>query len=162
MPKFILVENALNIYDERLWYYIPGYNGYEISSDGYIRSMKHYRKYPFGILIQPKKRKGKVINPQDPIFVLTNNQNERVDIPLSHIIKLAKSNEYTITGYPRRTYQTDIAPRNQRYFIKNKANSQQADKTITKSPKFTIIRDTEVICPIESINGGENEWRRKL
>ena len=56
--NFIGVEDVLNIFDtNRVWYYIPGFNGYELSSDGYLRSMKHYRRYPYGILIQPVKRK---------------------------------------------------------------------------------------------------------
>ena len=50
------VEYVLNPYDDRLWYYIPGFNGYELSNDYYIRSMKHYRKYPFGILLEPVKK----------------------------------------------------------------------------------------------------------
>lgn len=61
--KFTLVEDILGVYNDRVWYYILHYNGYEISNDGYIRSMKHYRKYPFGLLIEPKKdRKGNTTN----------------------------------------------------------------------------------------------------
>lgn len=63
----------MNIYDDRLWYYIPGFNGYEVSNDGYVRSMKHWRKYPYGILIKPKS-----INNGEAIFELSNDNNERI------------------------------------------------------------------------------------
>ena len=52
--KFNDVKYFLDIYDQnRLWYFIPqpGFNGYEVSNDGYVRSIKYYMKYPYGILI---------------------------------------------------------------------------------------------------------------
>ena len=51
--RFTPIQDVLDIYDpNRLWYNIPNFNGYEISNDNYIRSMKHYMKYPYGILIK--------------------------------------------------------------------------------------------------------------
>ena len=47
MRKYTPVENCLNIYEPRYWFYIPGFNGYELSNDGFVRSMKHYRRYPY-------------------------------------------------------------------------------------------------------------------
>lgn len=155
--KFILVEDILSIYDDRFWYYIPGFNGYEVSNDGFIRSMKHYKKYPFGILIQPRKHKnGTIKYPEDPIYELSNNDNERVCLKLSQIMNLALNNIYQITGYPRRTCVTDISPRNQRIFVKkNLQNQSQFDKTLF-FPKFNIIKDeSDKICPIEFIDKGE-------
>ena len=104
---FIPLEQFLNPADDRWFYYIPGFNGYEISNDGYVRSMKHYKKYPFGILIQPKKRNGKVVDPEDPTFELSNNNNERVAVKRSQLQYLAATCKYHVTGYPRRTCITD-------------------------------------------------------
>ena len=136
----VSVEDILDIHDtNRVWYYIPNFNGYELSSDNFIRSMKHYKKYPYGMLIQPKKnKKGQIINPFDPIYTLSNNQNERVEIPLSQIIRLVQANPYKITGYPRTTIMTDIASRNQRCFIKNQTPPPQPDKS-AHNVKFTIV-----------------------
>jgi hypothetical protein len=39
MAKLYPVELVLNIYDYRLWYFLPGYTGYEVFNEGYIRSM---------------------------------------------------------------------------------------------------------------------------
>lgn len=163
--SFTLVEEALDIAADRFWYYIPGFNGYELSNDGYVRSMKHYRKYPCGLLIQPKKDKnGDIICPEDPIYELSTNHNERVSVKLSHLKCLAETNKYHITGYPRRTYITDIAPRNQRCFIKKEGRF---------FPKFNIIREDKqnynssnkeerkIICPIESINNTGVYYGRK-
>ena len=58
ISQFIPVQNFINPYDQNIWwYYIPGFNGYEISNTGIVRSMKHYKKYPFGILIKPREIK---------------------------------------------------------------------------------------------------------
>ena len=170
--NFILVENVISPYDDIWWLYIPGFNGYEVSTTGIIRSMKHYRKYPFGILIQPKKdRNGKVINPQDPTYELSNNQNERVAIKLSQILYLAKTNPYHITGYPRRTCITDISPRNQRCFIKKEIKTLPGFNNKQFFPKFNIIKDEynpfaeerlpDIVCPIESINNEGEYYGRK-
>lgn len=152
---FIPLEQFLNPEDDRLFYYIPGFNGYEISNDGYIRSMKHYKKYPFGILIQPKKNKnGKVTNPNDPIFELSNNNNERIIIKRSELWNLAFGNKDQIAGYPRRTYITDTSSRNQRIFVKKKPKPQLSNSIII--PKFTIIDKEDkpnIQCPVEFNNG---------
>jgi hypothetical protein len=114
---FTPVEAVLNLNDSRLWYYIPGYNGYEISDDYYVRSMKYFKKYPYGILLKPKTDKnGNILFPNDPVYELSNNQNERYQLHLSQIMELAKSNPYPISGYPRLTCVTDNSSRNQRVF----------------------------------------------
>ena len=134
MEKFIALESVLDIYDtRRVWYYIPGFNGYELSNDGYIRSLKHYKRYPFGILIRAK------LNPKDgndPIFELSNNNNERINISRSQIFNLVKENKRQITGYPRLTVVTDYQSRNPRELVHKKY--KEFDKT-PRAPKFTII-----------------------
>ena len=53
ISTFVRVENYINPMSQDIWwYYIPGFNGYEISNTGIVRSMKHYKKYPYGILIR--------------------------------------------------------------------------------------------------------------
>lgn len=141
--KFIPVENVLNIYDtHRLWYSLMEYyNGYELSTDGYIRSMKHRKKYPFGIMITPKKNKdGTIKNPEDPIFELSNNNNERVQVHHSDLINIVKNQTHAISGYPRYTYIGDANPRNDRRFVKKQQNKQLNDNE-RKIPKFTIIKE---------------------
>lgn len=154
--KFTLVEDVLGVYSDRVWYYIPHYNGYEISNDGYIRSMKHYRKYPFGLLIEPKKnRKGEILQPIR--YELSNDNNEREVLTLDEIKNLAYNNpRFNTMGYPRKTFSTDISSRNQRYFVRKKQDNVQPNKRLIY-PKFTVIKEDSnpnIICPIESINGG--------
>jgi hypothetical protein len=133
--KFIPLENVLNIYDQnRLWFYIPGFNGYEVSNDGYIRSMKHFRKYPFGIMIKPKDK----IRNQDPSYELSDNNNERVTIRLSQIMYLAKVNPYGVSGYPRNTMMSDTQSRNMRAFVKKQLKVPPLDNT-PRFPKFTVV-----------------------
>ena len=168
--KYTPVESCLDIYDSnRLWYYIPGFNGYEVSNDGYVRSMKHYHKYPYGILIVPKKnKKGEIKCPQDVIFEISDNNNERQLIHLSQLIYLAKTNPYGVAGYPRCTIITDTSSRNDRKFIKskNKMKIPPIDKDWHYA-KFTIIEDgkstlnmtkkdyNEIICPLVAIKGDQ-------
>lgn len=130
--KFTLVEHVMDVFDEnRVWFYIPNYNGYELSNDGYIRSMKHWRKYPFGLIIRPDK---------NGYYELSNNQNKRVKVKMEEILELIKNNPYHVTGYPRKTYMVDRSSRNQAYFIKDKQPKPQPDNTV-KHAKFTIIKE---------------------
>ena len=185
--NFTPIEDILDIFDyNRIWYYIPGFTGYEVSNDNIVRSMKHYRKYPYGILIKPVKREPYGSSP-DPLYELSDDNNERKRIRLSQIIHLAMSNQFAISGYPRATIITDTHSRNK--FVKNKdgayvkvyngpkAGGGRNSFTIppidnnTYYPKFTIIQDgsempnmeyqhPEVTVPIESINGTQYYGRR--
>ena len=82
--KFTPIQCILNIYDtNRVWLAIPGYNGYEISNDNIVRSMKHFKKYPYGIQIQPANK-----DVADPVYTMSNNDNKRVNVKLSEILAL--------------------------------------------------------------------------
>lgn len=136
----IPVEQIFNPYiDTQLWYYIPGFNGYEISDRGVVRSMKHFKKYPYGVLLH-----GKVLDNNDCIFTLSDNNNKRVQITRNTLWALAINNKNPVAGYPRRTYQTDIASRNQQIFIHRETNNQ-GEKLFT--PQFTTIKE-ELETPI--------------
>lgn len=185
--QFTAVESVLNIYDNnRVWYYIPGFNGYEVSNDCYIRSMKHYLKYPYGILISPVTREP-YGSSCDPLFEISDDNNIRRRIRLSQIIHLAQTSNYHACGYPRATIITDPTSRNK--YVKNKdgiyskvynGNKLGGGKNSFSIPpmdnkvhytKFTIIQDgTElprmtycdpvVQVPIESIKGDEYYGRK--
>lgn len=170
--NFTLVEDVLGIDNDRLWYWLEGFNGYEVSNDGYVRSMKHYHKYPFGLLIQPKKdKKGNIIHPEDPTYELSNNNNERVAIKLSQLLYIARNTKYHMTGYPRKTCITDIAPRNQRIFIKKQIKTLPSFNNEPYYPKYRIIEEPpnpylekrlpDVVCPIESLSNNKLYYGRK-
>jgi len=123
------IEDVLDIYDQnRLWYGIPGYNGYQVSNDNIVRSMKHYKKYPFGILLRPFKTLNGV-----NYYQLTNSQNERVTVSLTEIKELVAGDEYT-QSYPSKTTDRYQASRNQKCTIYQKPLSQD-----TFVPKFHIV-----------------------
>lgn len=129
------VEAVLNPYEPRKWYWLKDFNGYEISEDGYLRSMKHHRKYPYGIMITPK------IKGEDPTFELSNNQNERVTVKRSELMKMAFENHIGVSGYPRSTMMTDHWSRNDyhaAHMTRKQKSKQQLDDT-PKYAKFTII-----------------------
>lgn len=185
--NFIGVEDVLNIFDtNRVWYYIPGFNGYELSSDGYLQSMKHYRRYPYGILIQPVKRKPYNTS-TDPLYELSDNDNIRQRIRLSQLTQLAATNQFNVAGYPRATIITDGSSRN--HFVRNeegayvkvyngpKSGGGRNGHTMplldnkTRYAKFTIIQDgtempfmeyqqSKVRVPIKPIEG-ETYYGRK-
>lgn len=137
--KYLPVEQFLDIYDEnRYWMYIPGWNGYEVSNDGYLRSMKHFARYPYGILIRPKTKNGVLLSPQDPIFELSDNNNERQRVHLSQLMHLAITNPYIVSGYPRKTWMSDRQSRNDRHFVNKKLKVPPLDKDAHYA-KFTII-----------------------
>ena len=130
LVQFNKVEDYINPSNTNIfWYYIPGYNGYEISNTGILRSMKHYKKYPYGLLVKPKEVKDIreiFVNNIDFTYEISNNNNERVVVNRSTLWNLSQTNPYGVSGYPRYTYITDMAPRNQRIFVtKNKPDNNK-------------------------------------
>ena len=122
--------------------------------------MKHYMKYPYGILVKP------VNGSKDPIFEISDDNNKRKRKKLSELMNLAISNSNKVSGYPRATIVTDINSRNK--YVKNNNGAyvkvyngpgarkyiKQLDET-PKYAKFTIIKDeiNNIIVPIEPIKG---------
>jgi hypothetical protein len=132
--KYTPVEAYINQYDSSvLWNYIPTFNGYEISNNGYVRSMKHFRKYPFGMLIHP------VIPGNDPTYELTNDNNERVRMKFSELLSLSQNNKYVIAGYPRKTCISDNHSRNK--VISKKPKENPLEGKMLEGSYFTIIPD---------------------
>lgn len=183
--QYVAVQDVLDIFDtNRIWYYIPGFRGYEVSNDGYLRSMKHYLKYPYGILIQSVKREP-YINSSDPMFELSDDNNKRRRIRLSQIIHLAATNQYGVSGYPRSTIITDLNSRN--HWVKDESGNYVKvyngpkkcknpfkvplmDNTV-HYPKFTVIQDgtempfmyysqPDIRVPLTSIKGDEYYGRK--
>lgn len=157
-PRFTPIETVVNVNDPNLWWFkIPGFNGYEISNTGLVRSMKHFKKYPYGLLIKPRERK---TNPNpDPSYELSDNNNVRQVVRLSQLQHLARTNPYNQT--PCHTDITNIGSRNMRCFIKKELKVQPLDNT-RRFPKFTVIEEpdpfkermpSDVIVPIESLDG---------
>lgn len=185
--NFKAVEDFIDIFDTNIyWLFIPGFNGYEVSNLGHIRSMKHYVKYPYGILIAPVKREPYGNSP-DPLYELSDDNNERKRIRLSQIIHLAMTNRFAVAGYPRATIITNSSSRNT--FVKNQNGAYVkvyngprkggGRKSISIPPidntthyaKFTIIQDgterpnmeyrePEVKVPVTSIKGDEYYGRK--
>ena len=140
--KYVAVENCLNVSDpSRVWMYIKGFNGYELSTDNIIRSMKHYKQYPYGILISPKKDKdGNIVHPEDPIFELSDDNNNRKKIALSQLIEIVKNSE-SKPGYPRYTWHQDISPRNDRHFVKK----EQKYVPLNNEIRYSAFGDHKII-----------------
>lgn len=127
MSNFTPVEEVLNIYDmNRVWYPVYGYNGYEVSNDKIVRSMKHYKKYPYGLLIKPIK--------DTDNYVLSDDNNCRKTLSVEEIYQLGITNPFNkSSNYPRPTAMTDGNPRNDRHFIKKEKlqRDPQLDKKWT-------------------------------
>lgn len=112
---------------ERIWYCIPNYNGYEYSNDGLLRSMKNYIKNPYGVLLkkyQDRKKKS--------YYYLSDNENNRCKVYEEDIIYLIQTTPNVKT---RGTYQTDISSRNK--LVPTKYQKKKND--YVGIPKFTII-----------------------
>lgn len=187
--KFVAVEDVLDIFDEnRLWYYIPSLNGYEVSSDGYLRSMKHYVRFPYGIIIKPRNERqqdGSIRPSSDPLYELYNNDKRKITIRLSQIIYLVKGNTFIVQGYPKHTIVNYSDNKN---FVRNKdgmyvkvyGNRKDDYEDIYCPvydnskfyPKFVVIQNgnetlgmspkpnIDIRVPIQSIKGNEYYGRQ--
>lgn len=61
-----------------IWFYIPGFNGYQINKEGLVRSMKMMYKNPGHILKKDKSGK----------YTLTNDNNERIRITSEELMNI--------------------------------------------------------------------------
>ena len=117
-------------YDNRQWICINGYNGYEYSNDGLLRSMKNFKVNPTGKLIKKYRDK------KGYYFILSNNSNEREKVYEADIIKIISNDKIPRI---RGTYDTDIDSRN-RVLSKPKKRKKKIDlNRYIGIPKFTVI-----------------------
>lgn len=66
MKRVFPAESVVNLNDPNiLWYIIPGFPGYQISTNGYLRSFKSAKKYPFGIILEYYHKDGRYFNLSD-------------------------------------------------------------------------------------------------
>lgn len=140
MSSFMDVEQTIGYgigNQPRLWYPVPGYNGYEISNDGYVRSMKHFKQYPTGILLHTKKDS----NPLDPTFEFSNNNNRRVILRRSEIWDLAMNNPRGVI--PRYTLERNIDSRN-KILMDPYRNEGEREGERTKRTLFNLLPDEPV------------------
>ena len=121
----------MNYYeDNRQWICIEGYNGYEYSNDGLLRSMKNFKVNPMGKLIKKYKDK------KGYYFILSNNSNERVKVYEQEIINIIRSDKNPSI---RKTYETNIGSRN-RILSKPKHHKKKINLNgYVGIPKFTVI-----------------------
>ena len=80
----------------------PEYRGYQLSTNGYVRSLKFPGKFPLGTLIFPDKKNR---------FILSNSVNKRVSVEYSELADIANKNGfsfYTVT-IPKRSSRNPIA-----------------------------------------------------
>lgn len=115
--------------DDRRWICIKGYNGYEYSNDGLLRSMKNFKVNPIGKLIKKYKNK------KGYYFILSDDNNQRKKVYEQEIINIINSDKNPII---RRTYETDIDARN-RIFTKSRTSRKINPNKYIGIPKFTII-----------------------
>ncbi len=86
------IETVLDIYNPNiLWADLgPHFKGYQISNTGIIRSMKFYKKHPYGILINPTS---------NGTVKLSNSVNQSEQVSVSDLLNIVKTNGYNIATY---------------------------------------------------------------
>lgn len=135
VTKPVAVESVFDLNtDSQMWYNIPGYNGYEISDQGYVRSMKNFRKYPYGMLIRPK-----VTKHGDTYFELSDDFNRRQRLSVEEIWDLAMKNPYKNNSYPRSTWVTDNQSRNPLAFSYKRMEPKKPETY--SYVEFPVIKD---------------------
>lgn len=89
--------------DNRIWYCIKGFNGYEYSNFREVRSMKNFKKYPYGKILKPKSDSNGIY------YMLSDNHNDKTKIYQNEIENIIINDDNLRT---RRTEQTDTGSRN--------------------------------------------------
>ena len=142
MKRVFPTETVVNINDNNiLWYIIPGFPGYQISTNGYLRSFKMANKYPFGIILEYYHKDGQYFN-------LSDQNNNRYKLTVEDIWFIVnKSNNrgmfgYDVSGFKARNSRMGVIP--------NKPNDDKyLESKRIKSHKTRPIR----------INGVNRDYR---
>ena len=102
--------------NNNVWFYIPGFNGYQINKEGLVRSMKMMYKNPGHILKRDKSGK----------YTLTNDNNERIRISSKELIDITFNREINLV--PAMENEVYLGGRN-RAFAKNPYKKEDNNKT---------------------------------
>lgn len=138
--NFAPVEKVLGFDPNRIWYQIPNFPGYEISNDNYVRSMKHFNKYPYGILLKPTVTKSGLIK-----YQLSDYRNKRITISLNEIIRLIHEDPNWTQYRFSRTEDCNKSSRN-RFTAEYNVKGEKYIPTY-----FTVMEDvpsTQLSCPL--------------
>lgn len=127
----VRVESVLDVADQRrIWYNIEGFNGYQISNDLWLRSMKMKHEYPFGILIRPS-----LIRSDRVAFNLTNSAGQHVTITLDKLMEIVEKSNY-ITS----VHSNEFIPNGRNAIrVGLKGSPTGIEDPRAFMPKFTII-----------------------
>lgn len=99
-----------------VWFYIPGFNGYQINKNGIVRSMKMMYKNPGHILKKDKSGK----------YTLTNDNNERIRVSPEELINITFNQENKLI--PTMENEVYLGGRN-KAFTKNPYRNGNDEKT---------------------------------
>ena len=131
-PRIVYpTENVVDIYDPNiLWYKIKDFPGYEISNNGYLRSFKSAKKYPYGIILEYYHNNGNY-------YSMTCSNNNRYELSVDFIWDNLVDRFQT----PSLGYQVETKARNSRMgIIPNKPNdNEELEKKRVKSYKAKPI-----------------------
>ena len=125
-------ENVVDIYDPNiLWYEIEDFPGYEISNNGYVRSFKSAKKYPYGVILQYYHSNGEY-------FTMTNSNNNVYRLSYDFIW----DNLVDRLSIPSKGYEVQVNCRNSRMSIlPNKPDkNKELEKRRVKSHKTRSIK----------------------
>jgi len=130
--KKIPIERIVNLYDTSImWADLgPHYNGYQISNTKLIRSLKFFKKYPYGTLIEPDS-KGRVY--------LSNSRNQSEQVSVDELFNSKKQKDFNIPTYSVYTRSRNPLITSESDLMKKKANYDE----ILKRPSgfhFKIIK----------------------
>ena len=142
----IPVDQVFYPYDHSIiWYPITGFPGYEatITTSGqlFVRSLKQFKKFPFGDLIYPNS---------SSVYQLSNYNNQRVNVSINEVLScMDKTNgRYTdtIDRYKARNKRMGIMC----------VDSPEVGKIVKEPKPIRKKQDDRYFMPKFTISKGEN------
>lgn len=113
-----------------LYYAIPGFNGYFINTDGVVKSMKMFKKYPNGIFLKYRHKDGNY-------YELSNDKNKRIRKKVNELLDLVINSR---TIYVINDKETFCGSRNKGYMNYNYHHPNNEG-----TAKIDIFGKTEII-----------------
>lgn len=143
MNNKVPIESVFDIYnDDQMWNPIVGFKGYEVSNKGFVRSLKFFNDYPYGILLSPCNKNND--------YILSDNHNVRRKVNIDDIYKMRDTG---ITTFTCTRCNGFFNARNQRHFLNPETvyyeayleKVERVPRPLNKDqlyiPHFTIIDD---------------------
>lgn len=123
------VDQVFSLNDDKIWYDIPGFPKYQYCDQGYIRSFKSRKKFPYGVVLGFKHTSN------GDMYSLTDRNNFVRSISFMAIKSIVESSKDILHPYHTFEVPNDNISRNIHCFLDERVDQSIPGKVVKKPRK---------------------------